>query len=210
MLTTRSLDIRYVRQDSSGFLGLIDGPIVDYLGYTALRHSGNFEVVNFDCTINANCKKLYGWYKNRDLWCELCTTSFKRYSIFNTMKNKKSKYEFDEKHDILEEKKKDNLCDGMNLDLTEEFIILILQQVDELCENIKNGDPDDQRTLEVNQNLNNAVSCYRTKLDEKSDPFCKIKIGKTSSKNDSIEVDRKFKKESENKNPTKDYSNCFE
>jgi len=39
MLTTRSLDIRYVRQDSSGFLGLIDGPIVDYLGYTALRHA---------------------------------------------------------------------------------------------------------------------------------------------------------------------------
>ena len=125
---------------------------------------------------------------------------------------KKLEYEFDEKHDILEEKKKDNLCDSMNLDLTEEFIILILQQVDELCENITNGDPDDQRTLEVNQNLNNAVSCYRTKLDEKSDPFGKTKVKeqkhsakiRKNSKDDSIKVDRKFKKESKNENPTKD------
>ena len=49
--------------------------------------SGNFELVNFDC-INAICKKLYG-YKNRDLWCGLCTTSFKRYNVVNAMKNKK-------------------------------------------------------------------------------------------------------------------------
>ena len=49
--------------------------------------SGNFELVNLDC-INAICKKLYG-YKNRDLWCGLCTTSFKRYNVVNAMKNKK-------------------------------------------------------------------------------------------------------------------------
>jgi hypothetical protein len=182
--------------------------------YSAIKakiDSGNFELVNFDC-INANCKKLYG-YKNHYLWCGLCITSFKRYSVVNAMKNKKSKYEFDEKHDILEEKKKDKLCYDMNLDLTQEFIILILQQVDELCENITNGDPDDQRTLEVNQNLNNAVSCYRTKLNGKFDPFGKIKvkeqkhsdkIGK-NSKDNSIKVDRRFKKESKNKNSTKDY-----
>ena len=51
-----------------------------------------------------------------------------------------------------------------NLQLSEEFIIFILTQVDNLCENIKNGDPDVERTLEVNQSLNNAVTCYRNKL----------------------------------------------
>jgi len=75
------------------------------------------------------------------------------------IKKEKLNEEFDEKLNILQ----DNKCDGMNLDLTEEFIIFILQQVDELCENIKNGHPDAQRTLEVNENLNNAVSCYRIK-----------------------------------------------
>ena len=77
------------------------------------------------------------------------------------IKKEKPNEEFDDKLNILQ----DNICDGMNLDLTEEIIILILQQVDELCESIKIGDPDAQRTLEVNQNLNNAVSCYRSKLD---------------------------------------------
>ena len=81
------------------------------------------------------------------------------------IKKEKPKYEFDEEPNILEEEKSTKLSEGMNLDLTEEFIIFILQQVDELCENIKNGDPDNERTLEVNQNLNNAVSCYRGKLD---------------------------------------------
>jgi len=48
-----------------------------------------------------------------------------------------------------------------------DFVIFILRQVDELCENIRNGDPDLERTLEVNQNLNNAVYYYRSKLDQK-------------------------------------------
>ena len=81
------------------------------------------------------------------------------------IKKEKPKYKFDEEPNILEEEKNTKICEGMNLDLTEEFITFILQQVDELCENIKNGDPDNERTLEVNQNLNNAVSCYRGKLD---------------------------------------------
>merc|ERR1712129_441277 len=51
-----------------------------------------------------------------------------------------------------------------NLQLSEEFIIFILKQVDELCENIKNGDPDIERVIEVHQGLNNVVSCYRSKL----------------------------------------------
>ena len=55
--------------------------------------------------------------------------------------------------------------DSSNLELSEDFVIFILRQVDELCENIRNGDPDLERTLEVNQNLNNAVNCYRNKLD---------------------------------------------
>ena len=47
------------------------------------------------------------------------------------------------------------------LDLSEEFLISILKQVDDLCENIKSGDPDIERTIKVNQNLNNAVTFYR-------------------------------------------------
>jgi hypothetical protein len=51
-----------------------------------------------------------------------------------------------------------------NLQLSEEFIIFILKQVDELCENIKNGDPDVERVIEVHQGLNNVMSCYRNTL----------------------------------------------
>jgi len=53
------------------------------------------------------------------------------------------------------------------LDLSEEFLISILKQVDDLCENIKCGDPDIERTIKVNQNLNNAVTFYRSELDLK-------------------------------------------
>jgi hypothetical protein len=53
-----------------------------------------------------------------------------------------------------------------DLELSEDFIVFILEQIDNLCENIKNGDPDTERTLEVNHNLNNAVSCYRNKLSK--------------------------------------------
>ena len=49
--------------------------------------------------------------------------------------------------------------------MSEEFLYTVLQQVDNLCDIIRNGDADLERTLEVNQNLNNAVSCYRNKLD---------------------------------------------
>ena len=58
----------------------------------------------------------------------------------------------------------DFALENSNLQLSEEFIVFILAQVDNLCENIKNGDPDVERTLEVNQSLNNAVTCYRNKL----------------------------------------------
>ena len=79
---------------------------------------------------------------------------------------------FDENFKILEKKyfesnEQFQLGESSNLELSEEFIALILNTVDELCENIKIGDPDIQRTLEVNKNLNDAVSCYRNNLDTK-------------------------------------------
>ena len=58
---------------------------------------------------------------------------------------------------------------GTNLELSQKFINLILNQVDELCENIKNGDPVIERTLQVNKNLNDAVSCYRSIFDLQND-----------------------------------------
>ena len=56
--------------------------------------------------------------------------------------------------------------DSAFLDISEEFLTKILKQVDELCNEIQSGDPDFKRTIDVNQNLNNAVSCYRVKLME--------------------------------------------
>ena len=56
--------------------------------------------------------------------------------------------------------------DSAFLDISEEFLTKILKQVDELCNEIQIGDPDFKRTIDVNQNLNNAVSCYRLKLME--------------------------------------------
>ena len=69
-----------------------------------------------------------------------------------------------------------SLVNSANLDLSEEFIIFILQQVDELCENIKNGDPDIERVVEVNQGLNNVVSCYRNKLSPEKHVLIKSEI----------------------------------
>jgi hypothetical protein len=76
---------------------------------------------------------------------------------------KKEKSEIKPKKETKEFSK--DFFDSSNLELSEDFVIFILRQVDELCENIRNGDPDLERTLEVNQNLNNAVNCYRNKLD---------------------------------------------
>ena len=56
-----------------------------------------------------------------------------------------------------------------DLELPEQFINLILNQVDGLCEIIKNGDPVIERTLQVNKSLNDAISCYRSKVDLQND-----------------------------------------
>ena len=80
---------------------------------------------------------------------------------------------FDIKHEDIDEIGDDNLenqnlSDVSELNLSEEFLSEILKQVNELCDNIKNGDPDSERTQKVSQNLNDAVNCYRTKLDLKN------------------------------------------
>ena len=51
-----------------------------------------------------------------------------------------------------------------DIDISEEFLSRILKQVDELCDAIQNGDPSLEWTTIVNQNLNDAVSCYRNKI----------------------------------------------
>ena len=57
--------------------------------------------------------------------------------------------------------------DYQDLELSEEFLTTILKYVDDLCDIISNGDPNLVRTLEVNQNLNMAVNCYKNELDLK-------------------------------------------
>ena len=69
--------------------------------------------------------------------------------------------------DIFDQEDFENKSSFSCLDLTEEFLIFILKQVEDLCENIKTGDPDIERRFKVNQNLNNAVAFYRSKLDLK-------------------------------------------
>ena len=54
-----------------------------------------------------------------------------------------------------------------NHDLSEEFLTAILKYIDDLCLIISNGDPNVERVMTVNQNLNSAVNCYREKLMEK-------------------------------------------
>ena len=79
-------------------------------------------------------------------------------------KRKREEVEIKEEINYLEDQNQFDLNVNSYLELSEEFINSILQQVDELCENINIGDPDIERTLEVNSNLNNAVSCYKNKL----------------------------------------------
>ena len=48
--------------------------------------------------------------------------------------------------------------------VSEEFLATILRYVDDLCKIIHTGDPNLERTTEINQNLNKAVICYKNKL----------------------------------------------
>ena len=65
---------------------------------------------------------------------------------------------------VLDDQKQCDISVNSYFELSEDFISSILKQVDELCDNIRNGDPDINRTIVVNDNLNNAVSCYKDKL----------------------------------------------
>jgi len=57
--------------------------------------------------------------------------------------------------------------DYQDLELSEEFLSTILKYVDDLCDIISNGDTNLVRTIEVNQNLNDAVNCYKNELEVK-------------------------------------------
>ena len=89
----------------------------------------------------------------------------------NSLKKKGTKKKRPQKHEpevkikvetnIYQDDEQNDLIDSSNLELSEEFAAFILSQVEELCEIIKNGDPDLKRTMNVNQKLNDAVDCYR-------------------------------------------------
>ena len=109
--------------------------------------------------------------------CSLCQTTFPSHEeiLVHTceeLKEEKIEEIFEHSEIIANEQLVDqeDFKDKNNfscLDLSEEFLIFILKQVDDLCENIKTGDSDKKRRLEVNQNLNNAIAFYRSKLDLK-------------------------------------------
>ena len=105
---------------------------------------------------------------------------------------------FDIKHEDIDEMdnldnlENQNISDVSELNLSEEFLSEILKQVNKLCDNIKNGDPDTERTQKVNQNLNDAVNCYRKKLDLKN----QITLESEDQKN--IDYNEDFLSESNN------------
>jgi len=97
-----------------------------------------------------------------------------------------------------------DICHDYGLDLSEEFLSGILKLVNELCDVVRNGDPDLKRTSEVNENLNNAVSCYRNKLDLIDSKFDKNQIvTETNSKEYFLEG---FLPRSENESAEFDYN----
>ena len=112
------------------------------------------------------------------------TLSIKKSKIKQGESNEKFKYDVKKRkgntrNDIkleietneLKDKKQISSTISSNLELSEQFILFILKQVDEICENIKNGDPDTKRSKEVNHNLNNAVISYRNMLDFEKEIF---------------------------------------
>jgi hypothetical protein len=56
----------------------------------------------------------------------------------------------------------------------EQFIANTIQQVDELCESIRTGDPHTKRSEEVNLKLKSAVNCYRSKFNSDKEIFAEI------------------------------------
>ena len=58
-----------------------------------------------------------------------------------------------------------HMMEYYDVDVTEDFVAAILKYIDDLCLIISNGDPNVERVMNVNQGLNNAVNCYREKLN---------------------------------------------
>ena len=95
-----------------------------------------------------------------NLLCQYCQLAFdteKEFSLHSCSEIKLEKPDLKVDGSLL-------YCDSFNLDVTEDFINMILKHVDNLCDIIRNGDPSLERTTEVNGNLNSAVSCYRSRL----------------------------------------------
>ena len=99
----------------------------------------------------------------------------------------------------------DDICHDYALNLSEEFLSGILKQVNELCDAVRNGDPDLKRTSQVNENLNNAVSCYRNKLDLIDSKFDKDQIV-TETNNSKEHFLEGFLPHSENETAEFDYN----
>ena len=77
-----------------------------------------------------------------------------------------------------------------DIELSEDFLTTILKYVDDLCDIISNGDPNVERKVEVIQNLNNDVTCYRTQLEMKREQVV-IKKEKKEKKPKKAEKSRK-------------------
>ena len=100
--------------------------------------------------------------------CQMTLPSHEEILVHSCEQIKEEHFEIIAKNNICDHEDFKNKTSFSCLDLSEEFLILVLKQVDDLCENIRTGDPDIERTFEVNQNLNNAVTFYRSKLDQKN------------------------------------------
>ena len=95
-----------------------------------------------------------------NLLCQYCQLAFdteKEFSLHSCIEIKLEKPDLKVDSSLL-------YCDSYDLEVSEDFINMILKHVDDLCDIIKNGDPSLERTTEVNENLNSAVSCYRSRL----------------------------------------------
>ena len=95
-----------------------------------------------------------------NLLCQYCQLAFdteKEFSLHSCIEIKLEKPDLKVDGSLLN-------CDSFDLDVSEDFINMILKHVDNLCDIIRNGDPSLERTTEVNENLNSAVSCYRSRL----------------------------------------------
>merc|ERR1712223_859393 len=91
----------------------------------------------------------------------------------------------------------ENPANNYDFDLSEEFLLAVLKQVDELCENINNGDPNWERTLEVNQKINNSVNCYKEKLLEISESKSDLNLNFDSINVEDFEYEIKPKQKKE-------------